>query len=286
MTEHTLFPGAEARGQAAAKRVMWMCEDRQQRVFQVPRLAVIFTAGLESELPWDDEPVVIPFFRIPGFKDLEGSDYPQIKGHKREFRYGFIGKKPFIAILGRIHLYEGEDEIKTRRMVRLMSDMLTHLGVGRIVTTSLVGSCDEEITIGDILLATEFLNNGERMTSVGAEGHPSLEDTVDEYLVAVLMAVEPSVQKVAHAFWKSSTIEDPKQKKAFAAQGAKAVGCSGQPTMESIARQRRVEKDVCGLMILFVTNGAVHTTEDVKDAVEIHGSKWRDFLHRLIKALI
>ncbi|HJN84877.1 MAG TPA: hypothetical protein QF873_00985 [Patescibacteria group bacterium] len=286
MTEHRLFPEAEKRGTEAAALLKGEVDRSVAPTRRNPTLGIIFTAGLDKGLPWDQEPFKVALVDIPGFEELRG--YPVVKDHARDVVYGSICGVPIIGLLGRIHLYEGEDETQTRRMVRLMVDMLIHLGAETVITTSLVGSCTQTVRVGQVSVPNGFLSSGNRMTGVGTEGFPTLENGLDADLVRYLLMdlvdeFGHMTVPVTHAFWNNPTIEGAAQKEAFRRLGADVIGCSGQPELESVARQREAGRKVSGLVLGFVTNGMVHSDKAVGDAVERYGDVWREFLCHLIR---
>ena len=74
-----------------------------------PQICLILGSGLDTLINKIKQKKIIDYKKIPNFFEST------VSGHKGEFVYGYINKKPILCARGRLHYYEGYsfDEIGT-----------------------------------------------------------------------------------------------------------------------------------------------------------------------------
>jgi purine-nucleoside phosphorylase len=179
----------------------------------------------------DEEAIEIPFEHIPGFHGLE-----HIDGHARKLLVGKIAGKHVVALRGRVHMNEAPCDPNIPRMVRLQTEMLFQLGVKQIIVTSAVGSLNNFIKVGTVVIIDGFITVYAPEMPLWANEFDSPEDAISQRLNLIAWEANRGLEKmktvkeVAHVMVRGPFFEGRKYDKALlATSGAKVVGMSMLP---------------------------------------------------------
>lgn len=163
-----------------------------------------------------------------------------------------VGDRRVLAVLGRLHLYEGYGPAQVAHPVR----MAVAAGCRTVVLTNASGSLRPEVVPGDVVVIADHLNLTGRSPMEGlptAPGRPSpFTDLVDGWsprLRDLVRSVDPSVTEGVYAQVGGPHFETPAEIRMLRTLGADLVGMSS--VLEAIAA-RQVGAEVLGLSL--VTN--------------------------------
>jgi purine-nucleoside phosphorylase len=113
-----------------------------------PDVAVVLGSGLSSFAEGVEEPVVVPYGRIPGFPATA------VRGHRGAVHAGRVSGKRALVLSGRVHCYEGYTHSEVTFGVRLAAA----LGAPVLVITNAAGSVDPAFDVGDVMLIADQIS--------------------------------------------------------------------------------------------------------------------------------
>ncbi len=211
--------------------------------------ATILGTGWGDAFEFEAEHTV-PMTDLDAFKELE-----VVEGHARQFEIGRANGRRVLVLRGRIHMNEDTFNPDVRHMARLQVELLIKLGATNLVPTCGVGSLDEELEPGSVMLISSFVSAG------GGEVFPLFPgefvepaSVLDPELIATAFnADEDNVISCdgPHVFWRGPHFEGVEHDKAnLAALGGRTVGMSVKPECAIAA----LHKGVRVLAPAFVTN--------------------------------
>ena len=105
-------------------------------------------SGLGAMAETLDDPVVVPYQRIPGWP------VSTVEGHAGRLVAGRVGDVEVVVMQGRVHLYEGYAPWQ----VVFPTRVLALLGCESLVVTNAAGAIDPGFEPGDLMLITDHLN--------------------------------------------------------------------------------------------------------------------------------
>lgn len=111
-------------------------------------VGIILGTGLNELKHIMDINLEIPYHEIPHFKT---STAPS---HHGKMLFGTFDEKNIIIMQGRLHCYEGYSALETTYPVFVMNG----LGIKTLILTNAVGSLDEDLKIGDIIVIKDHIN--------------------------------------------------------------------------------------------------------------------------------
>jgi xanthosine phosphorylase len=210
-----------------------------------PRVGLVLGSGLGGLADAVQDPVVIPYERLPGFP-LGG-----VVGHAGRLVLGTLSGIPVAVLQGRAHLYEGTDPAKILVPIRT----LRALGAEVLILTNAAGSLRQEVGPGRLMAIADHINLmgtnpliGPNDDAVGPR-FPSLRDAYDPALLTALdeaaRALGIDLAEGVYLAVTGPSFETPAEIRAFRALGADAVGMSTVP--EVIAARH------CGLRVAAVS---------------------------------
>ena len=111
-------------------------------------VGIILGTGLNELINIIDIHLEIPYHEIPHFKN---STAPS---HHGKMLFGTFNNKNIIIMQGRLHCYEGYSALQTTYPIFIMKE----LGIKTLIVTNAVGSLDEDLQIGDIVVIKDHIN--------------------------------------------------------------------------------------------------------------------------------
>ncbi len=210
----------------------------------VPKVGMILGSGLASLAEQITNPVSIPFQAIPGLQ--AGS----VSGHASLLVMGYLNGLPVMCMRGRLHMYEGVPHESVRILIRTIKKLGAHI----LVSTCAVGSLNEDVQPGELLMIRDHINFQPSNPLVGSN-----DETIGPRFVGMDDAYDPELRDVMAAAAKRLSIplpegvyistlgpsfETPAEIRAFRMWGADVVGMSVVPEV-ILARH-------CGLRVVCV----------------------------------
>ena len=211
---------------------------------------VVLGTGFGDKLVLENSKKV-PFEEIFGYYELDSLD-----GHDRCFRHGFLDGEEVLTV-ARIHMNESSYNPNVPKMIRLMTEIPIMLGMQQYFVTAAVGSLNENIHTGDLVLVDSFLSlfaPPMSMTFTGEFSNP--EDAISQRLIDLAKSLKQvygrEIKTGTHAMVRGPWFEGRKVDKiALRNNGADVVGMSLYPEVGIASMQKNIEV----LPICFVTNG-------------------------------
>ncbi len=190
----------------------------------------------------------LPITELPGFPPVG------VVGHAGVLRSVVAeGGKRILALLGRVHAYEGHELSTVVHAVRAA----VRAGCGTVVVTNAAGGLRAGMHVGQPILVSDHLNLTGRSPLTGpaapAElGLPRFVDLTDAYsprLRALAREVDPTLEEGVYAGLPGPHYETPAEIRMLQTLGADLVGMS---TVHEVIAARHVGAEVLGLSL--VTN--------------------------------
>jgi len=135
----------------------------RNRYKAIAEIGIILGTGLNELTSIIDIHLEIPYHEIPHFKT---STAPS---HHGKMLFGSFGNKNIIIMQGRLHCYEGYSALETTYPVFVMKE----LGIKTLILTNAVGSVNENLQVGDIVVIKDHINLSGINPLVG-ENDPSI----------------------------------------------------------------------------------------------------------------
>jgi purine-nucleoside phosphorylase len=183
--------------------------------------------------------------------ELPGFVPPTVPGHEDVVRsVRADGGRAVLALLGRVHAYEGHDLATVVHGVRVAA----RCGCRAVVLTNAAGGLREDLPVGRPVLISDHLNLTGRspLTGDGASGTGRFVDMTDAYserLRAVARQVDPSLAEGVYAGVPGPQYETPAEVRMLRQLGADLVGMS---TVHEVTAARHAGMEVLGVSL--VTN--------------------------------
>ena len=201
----------------------------REAVAEPPAIAVILGSGLGALADRLDDPLVIPYGRIPHFPQ------PTVAGHQGNLVAGALGAARVWILQGRFHTYEGHQLDAVTFPIRV----LQRLGVRTLILTAATGGINTALRPGDLVCLSDHLNliganplrgpNDERlgvrfpdMTEVYSR---ALRTLAQEEAARLGLCLRPGV----YACLSGPSYETPAEIRMLRALGADVVGMSTVP---------------------------------------------------------
>ncbi|GJM21417.1 MAG: purine nucleoside phosphorylase [Planctomycetota bacterium] len=200
-------------------------------------VGVVLGSGLSEALDNLDHPQFMPYGEIAGMPQ------PSVEGHRGALVRGTCNGVPVFGLCGRVHLYEGRPHEEAIAGVRLLS----LLGVHTLIITSAVGSTDENMGPGSLMLVSDHINlSGQNVLRGPHEPRfgPRFPDLSDGYDAGVMASLDETagllkiqLERGVLAQFLGPTYESPAEVRMARELGARVVSMSMVPEMVA-ARQR------------------------------------------------
>ncbi len=249
-----------------------------------PEVGIVLGSGLGSLADSIEDPLVLPYSRIPGFP------VSTAVGHKGNFIVGTLSGKCVIAMQGRFHYYEGYPMTSVTMAVRVMY----LLGVRTLFVSNAAGGINPEYHIGDLMIINDHISLqpnpliGPNLDELGPR-FPDMTRPYDPALIRKARAIAASLGWMLHeGVYLGDTgpsYETPAEYRFYRAVGGDVVGMS---TIPEVIVARHCGMRVFGMSV--VTNEASgdfaedyqNDGDDVVKAADAAASK----LTRIFKELI
>src|SRR6185369_8668337 len=114
----------------------------------VPLAGIVLGSGLGGLADDVEDPIAIPFEDLPGWPAATAP------GHAGRLLLGRLGGKPVVMLLGRLHMYEGNDPGLVVQPVLLFR----RLGAQLVVLTNAAGGIDPAFGPGTLMVIRDHLN--------------------------------------------------------------------------------------------------------------------------------
>ncbi len=207
-------------------------------------VAVVLGSGLGAFAESLESARVVPFADLPGFPRAT------VQGHKGRLVSGWVAGAPVLALLGRLHGYEGHDAAT----VAFPARVLGVLGARALVVTNAAGGANASFAPGDLMRITDHLNLTGRNPLIGANEDalgPRFPDLTHAYDARLAEALEAAARETGqtlragvYAQFNGPSYETPAEIRMARALGADAVGMSTVPEVIAAAQ---MSLPVCGV---------------------------------------
>jgi inosine/guanosine/xanthosine phosphorylase family protein len=231
-----------------------------------PRALVILGSGLGGVVDEMDVVAEAPFSALPGFA---GSS---VVGHAGRFVFGTLGGTPVLAMMGRIHLYEGHPADRVVLPVRA-----AHLlGCSVLIATNAAGGIAPGLRVGQTMMITDHINlmganplTGPNIEELGTR-FPPMADAYSPRLGAIARelaaAAGADLAEGVYAGVPGPNYETPAEIGYLRTIGADAVGMS---TVPEVIAARHCGLEVAGFSLIANVAGEMSDShEHVLAAVE------------------
>lgn len=227
----------------------------------------------------------VPMAELPGFPSVGVAGH---KGVLRSIRAG--GDRRLLALMGRVHAYEGHDLATVVHGVRTA----VRAGCATVVLTNAAGGLRPGMQVGQPVLIADHLNLTGRSPLTGPNapaelGYPRFVDLTEAYsrrLRDLAREVDPSLEEGVYAGLPGPQYETPAEIRMLQTLGADLVGMS---TVHETIAARHAGAEVLGLSL--VTNlaaglgGAVLDHQEVLDAGQAAAEAMGDLLAQVVSRL-
>ncbi len=255
----------------------------QERIGDVPDVAVVLGSGLGAFAGSLTDPVVVPYSIIPHWPASK------IVGHAGELVAGGIGGRRVLALSGRAHVYEGH----AMAVATFATRVLGLLGVKVLILTNAAGGINTSFAQGALMLISDHINLmgtnplvgpnderfGARFPDMTMAYSPRLRQVAREAAEAIRIKVEEGVYIAV----TGPSYETPAEIRAFRVMGADAVGMSTVP--ETIVA-RHMGMEVAGISCITNMAAGVLPEPLVHEEVLATTARVRDQFIALLTGLV
>ncbi|MBE6252534.1 MAG: purine-nucleoside phosphorylase [Bacteroidales bacterium] len=193
-----------------------------------PTIGIVLGSGLGRLADEIEDPVIIPYKRIPGFPVSTAI------GHKGNFIVGKLGGKTVMAMQGRIHFYEGYGMSQVTLPIRVMK----MIGIEYLFVSNAAGGINLGYHVGDLMIIRDHINMmpnpliGPNLEEFGPR-FPDMTRPYDPALIQMAEGIaaekEIPLQKGVYIACSGPCYETPAEYRFFRTIGGDAVGMSTVP---------------------------------------------------------
>lgn len=192
----------------------------------MPETAMVLGSGLGGLADGVSKAVRIPY------EELDGFPAGGVSGHAGEIVAGYIDGVPVIILSGRVHYYEKGDA----SAMRLPLEVLSAIGIKRLILTNSAGSLREDMPPGSVMMLTDHINWSGMNPLIGEENDRRFVGMTSAYDPPMAKAFRAQAARLGHQLhegvymWFSGpSFETPAEIRAARILGADAVGMSTVP---------------------------------------------------------
>ena len=255
----------------------------QERIGDVPDVAIVLGSGLGAFASSLDDATVVPYSIIPHWPAAK------VVGHAGEVVAGTIEGRRVLALSGRAHVYEGHAMAVATFAVRVLG----LLGVKVLILTNAAGGINTSFAQGALMLISDHINLmgtnplvgpnderfGARFPDMTMAYSPRLRQAAREAAAAIRIGVEEGVYIAV----TGPSYETPAEIRAFRVMGADAVGMSTVP--EAIVA-RHMGMEVAGISCITNMAAGVLPEPLVHEEVLATTARVRDQFIALLTGLV
>ncbi len=253
-----------------------------------PLIGIILGSGLGEITEEIEQKIVIPYEEVPNMPKST------VSGHKGNFIFGYLEKKPVLVMQGRIHFYEGYTMQEVTFPIRIMQK----INLKYLILTSAVGGIKGRLPLKptDIVLIKDHINfigdnplRGEHFEEFG-ERFPDMSEVYDKNLIEIAKNVAKELNiKVYEGIYlagRGPSYETPAEIKMFKKLGADVVGMSVVPEA-IVANQAKIKI----LAITYVSNLAAGISKkalshkEVLETANVAGKKISKLIKEVVKKI-
>ena len=226
-------------------------------------LVVLGSGWIPAADRFGDTTAEVPVGDLPGFPD------PSVAGHAGTLRsIRTADGRQILALLGRVHAYEGHDLSAVVHAVR----SAVRAGCRTVVVTNAAGGLRAGMHVGQAVLISDHLNLTGRSPltgpdapeELGLERFVDLTDAYSPRLRDLAREIDPTLQEGVYAGVAGPQYETPAEIRMLQTLGADLVGMS---TVHEVIAARHVGADVLGISL--VTNLAAGLGGDKLDHADV-----------------
>ena len=253
-----------------------------------PLIGIILGSGLGEIAEEIEQKIVIPYEEVPNMPKST------VSGHKGNFIFGYLEKKPVLVMQGRIHFYEGYTMQEVTFPIRIMQK----INLKYLILTSAVGGIKGRLPLKptDIVLIKDHINfigdnplRGEHFEEFG-ERFPDMSEVYDKNLIEIAKNVAKELNiKVYEGIYlagRGPSYETPAEIKMFKKLGADVVGMSVVPEA-IVANQAKIKI----LAITYVSNLAAGISKkalshkEVLETANVAGKRISKLIKEVVKKI-
>lgn len=249
----------------------------------LPETAVVLGSGLGKLADSIEEPLVIPYSEIPGFK------VSTAVGHKGNLIVGTLGGKPIMAMQGRFHYYEGYTMEEVTYPMRVFAKM----GVKRVLVSNAAGTMNPDFRVGDLMVITDHINLmpnpliGPNKDEFGPR-FPDMSEPYSRRLLSIALETAKNlgmeIREGVYVGVTGPTYETLAEYRAYRIMGGDAVGMSTVPEV-IVARHSGME--VFALSVITdQANDLGNGTVNDENEVVLQADKAAERMTRLFMGII
>jgi purine-nucleoside phosphorylase len=205
-----------------------------------PEVALIVGSGLSGICDALATPIIVPYADVPHFPSAN------VPGHPGRMLFGELAGKKLMVLCGRAHLYEGASVAEVVYPIHVVDS----LGIKLLVVTNAAGGINPQFNPGDLMIIEDHINHlgvNPLVGGVNGEGGVKFLDMSQAYSTRLREKLDKAAEDIAmplrrgvYAATLGPSYETPAEVKAFAWQGADAVGMSTVPEV-IMARYHNIE---------------------------------------------
>lgn len=212
-----------------------------------PQALVVLGSGLGAVVDGIDVVAEAPFASLPGFSGAG------VIGHAGRFVFGHVGPTAVMAMVGRLHLYEGHPADRVVLPIRAAA----LLGCRTLIVTNAAGGVAPTLRVGQTMLITDHVNllgvnplSGPNIDELGVR-FPPMADAYSTDLRGIARAVAGE-QGIDMAEGVYAAVPGPSYETAAEIRYLRAVGVDavGMSTVPEVIAARHAGMQVAGFSLI------------------------------------
>ena len=255
----------------------------RKKTDMIPETAIVLGSGLNQYSTYIQNACIINYGELSNFPVSTN------KMHHGRFIFGYVDKKPVVAMDGRIHYYEGYSIEQVVMPIRLMK----MLGAETLILSNAAGGINETFQVGDFMIITDQISSlvpspliGPNMDALGCR-FPDMSHIYDSQLIWAIKncAENLGIDMKEGIYLQTSgpNYESPAEIRFSRSIGADAVGMS--TACEAVAAVHCGFK-VCGISCITNKAAGISNTPLSDEEVAVVAGKSSENFCRLMDSVI
>ncbi|MDA3838494.1 MAG: purine-nucleoside phosphorylase [Candidatus Delongbacteria bacterium] len=197
--------------------------------------------------------------------DIPNFPISTVRGHSGSIVVGKFNGKKIMVLSGRVHLYEGY----TYEEVIFPVDIISELGISKLILTNAAGCINEKFHPGDLVMITIGKDPLEKLNN-GIEDVYETSNNLNDQIKNAAENISLTLKKGSYGFMTGPTFETPSEIRLLKKLGIDLVGMSTVPEIT-----KSIENNIQVSAISLVTNFAAGisdkklTHQDVFDTAKL-----------------